>query len=64
MFVFGNILSGILTYLDVIYKESLIADDSFKPRFYNLSPADYSNQDVPKNDGLVRVENYYRTILN
>ena len=32
----------------------LIADHPQKPRFYNLGPADYSNQDTPKIDGLVR----------
>ncbi len=31
-----------------------VSETALKPRFYNLSPASYSNQDTPKIDGLVR----------
>lgn len=28
------------------------SDNTMKPRFYNIGPTDYSNQDTPRNDGL------------
>ena len=46
---------------------SILFTDKMKPRFYNLAPADYNNQDVPRIDGLVRntincwALNYYET---
>ena len=35
--------------------------DKMKPRFYNLAPADYSNQDVPRIDGLVSMIHITKT---
>ena len=40
-----------------------MTDASMKPRFYNIGPAEYSNQDCPKVDGLVRKLGSVRPLL-
>ncbi len=45
-------MTWITVYVLVVY---CFLELPMKPRFYNLGPTNYNNQDVPKIDGLVNI---------